>query len=52
MIRSMLTRSLNNFLFLMVLNSKQLVLTLQNKMVLLNEKIGMCLKVLILLCLQ
>jgi hypothetical protein len=52
MIRSMLTRSLNNFLFLMVLNNKQLVLTLQNKMVLLNEKIGICLKVLILLCLQ
>jgi hypothetical protein len=38
MVRSTLTRSLNISLFLMVLNIKQPVLTLQSKIVLLKEK--------------
>jgi hypothetical protein len=52
MVRSMLTRSLNSSLFLMVLNIKQPVLTLQSKTVLLNGKIGIYLRLLVLLCLQ
>ena len=39
-----------HFLFLMVLNIKQPVLTLQSKTVLLKEKIGIYLRLLILLC--
>jgi len=52
MVQSMLTRSLNNSLSQKVLNIKLPVLTLLNRMVLPNGKIGIYLRSLALLCFQ